>query len=266
MSVELSVWLMKSVLVILLAFVLAALASAADDLSAMPDEKLIDELAQIDTEAPGLHGTAYVLGFIVEDKPLQFVAGVLGSPAPKIPPQMRELARRGVAVLPQLISHLDDRRPTKLTIGEGFAFRYFSDEYDPKNRPKSELPPAKSLEKRFVGGYRVKIGDVCYALVGQVVNRRLTPVRYQPTAGLVVNSPIEAPALIERVKADWGGADIAMHKASLIADAQTGERFWIFGSALVRLRFYYPDDYGRLKNGDLKMRIIEFESEEKKQH
>ncbi len=57
-----------------------------------------------------------------------------------------------------------------------------------------------------------------------------------------------------------------MHKASLIADAQTGERFWIFGSALVRLRFYYPDDYGRLKNGDLKMRIIEFESEEKKQH
>jgi hypothetical protein len=259
---------MKSTLLIFLTFALATIASAADDLSATPVEKLIDELAQIDTQAPGLHGTALVLGFIAEDKPSQFGGGVLGSPAPKIPPQMRELARRGPTVLPQLISHLDDKRPTKLAIGKDFfMFRYFSDEYDPKNRPKTEASRRrKNLEKKFDGGYTVKIGDACYAVIGQIVNRRLFAVRYQPTAGLVINSPIEVPVLIDYVKKDWDGLDVAAHKASLIADAQSGDDVWDFGPALVRLRFYYPEDYKRLKTGDLKKRITAFESDETKQH
>jgi hypothetical protein len=252
----------------LLTLPLATIASAAEDLSTTPVETLIDSLAQIDSPAPGLHGTASVLGFIAEDKPPHFGGGVLGSSAPKISPQMRELARRGPLVLAQLIGHLGDKRPTKLAIGEDFfMFRYFSDEYDPKTRPKKHEPhPRDNLEKKFDGGYTVKIGDVCYALIGQIVNRNLSAVRYQPTAGLVINSPIEAPALTERVKKDWSGLDVAAHKASLIADAQSRDHFWTSRPALVRLRFYYPDDYKRLKTGDLKKRIIEFEADEKKPH
>lgn len=259
---------MKTVLLVCLALAHATIASAGDDLSATRVEKLIDDLALIDSQASGLHGTALVLGFIAEDKPPQFGGGVLGSPAPKTPPQMRELARRGPTVLPQLIDHLEDKRPTKLTIGEDFfMFRYFSDEYDPKIRSKKEpLHRRESLEKNFNGGYAVKIGDVCYALIGQIVNRNLSPVRYQPTAGLVINSPIEAPVLVERIKKDWSGLDVAAHKASLIADAKSGDQVWASGPALVRLRFYYPDDYKRLKTSDLKRRIAAFESDEKKPH
>src|SRR6266496_2708304 len=174
---------MKSTVLILLTLALVTIASAAEDLSTTPAEKLIDYLTQIDSQAPGLHGTASVLGFIAEDKPAQFGGGVLGSTAPKTPPQMRELARRGPAVLAQLIGHLDDKRPTKLTIGDDFfMFRYFSDEYDPKTHPKKQEPHSRNtLEKNFDGGYTVKIGDVCYALIGQIVNRNLFPVRYQPT-------------------------------------------------------------------------------------
>ena len=143
-------------------------------------------------------------------------------------------------------------------------FRYFSDEYDPKTRSKQETSfPGGNLERNFKGEYTVKVGDVCYALIGQIVNRSLSPVRYQPTAGLVINSPIEAPALIERVKKDWGSLDAVGHKASLIADAQSGDQLWTFGPALVRLRFYFPDDYKRLKDGNLRKRIAEFESDEK---
>lgn len=246
-----------------------AAANAADDVSAMTVEKLIGHLALIDSQAPGLHGTASVVGFTAEDKPLKFGGGVLGSPAPKTPPQMRELTRRGASALPQLISHLDDTRPTKLTVGNDFfMFRFFSDEYDPKVRPPGKQSGStKHLVKSFDGGYTVKVGDVCYAIIGQIVNRSLTPVRYQPTAGLVINSPIEAPVLVGLVKKDWG-VDVAGHKASLIADAQrdeylrdnTGGAF----AALVRLRFYYPDDYKRLKEGDLKQRIAQFEADEKK--
>ena len=257
---------MKSALPFFLVLAFATIANASDDLSAAPIEKLIEALAEIDSQAPGLHGTASVLGFIAEDKVPKFGGGVLGSPAPKTPPEMRELARRGVIVLPQLIAHLDDKRPTKLTIGNDFfMFRYFSDEYDPKIRPKKgQRYPRKNLENHFDGAYTVKIGEVCYALIGQIVNRSLTPVRYQPSSGLVINSPIETPALIDRVKKDWSGLNVATHKISLITDAQSGNDLWAFGPALVRLRFYYPDDYKNLKMGELKKRITEFEADEMK--
>lgn len=259
---------MKLVLTGLISLLAANVVCAADDLSATPVDKLIDDLMQIDSQAPGLHGTASYLGFIAEDRPPQFELGIIGSPAPKVPPQMRELMRRGPAVLPQLIGHLDDKRPTKLTIdGDSFMFRYFSDEYHPKNRPTKEPPrPIEKPQRAFDGGYTVKVGDVCYALVGQIVNRLLAAVRYQPTGGLIINSPIESPALIERVRSDWGKLDVAAHKASLIADVQSDDHVWAFGPALVRLRFYYPEDYKRLKDGDLKKQIAEFEAGEKAAH
>lgn len=259
---------MKYRLIGLITLVAVSCAYAAEDMSSTPVEKLIDNLTQVDSQAPGLHATASYLGFIAEDKPLRFVAGILGSPAPKTPPQMRELARRGPQVLPQLIGHLNDKRPTKLAIdGNSFMFRYFSDEYDPKDRPAKDSPQShEKLEKRFDSGYTIKVGDVCYAVIGQIVNRRLTPVRYQPTAGLVINSPIEVPSLVERIKKDWGGLDVPAHKASLIADASSGDDVWTFGPALERLRFYYPDDYERLKGGDLKKQIAEFEADERAEH
>src|SRR5262245_58561140 len=97
-------------------------------------ERLIDQLTQIDSQAAGLHSTAWVRTFIAEDKPAEFAGGVLGSTAPKTFPQMQELVRRGVSAMPSLIEHLDDKRPTKLTVGGDlfsggfFTFAYFGDE------------------------------------------------------------------------------------------------------------------------------------------
>ena len=250
-------------------FLLAAAPShGADDLSTLPVDKLIDALTEIDSQAPGLHPTAWVTGFIGDDKPLDFAGGVLGSHAPIVPPQMRELARRGPSALPALINHLNDARPTKLTVGAGFfMFRYFSNEYDPKSRSRNRSmivagPDKNSMRKPFTGGYTVKVGDVCYAIIGQIVNRQLWAVRYQPSAGLIINSPIEVPALIDEVKQDWAGLDPDAHKASLIADAQSGTIPWTFAPALARLRFYYPDAYAQLKTGALAKRITAFESDE----
>jgi hypothetical protein len=64
------------------------------------------------------------------------------------------------------------------------------DEYDPRvgerdwsksdsQRPEPKLP------------YTVKVGDVCFALIGQIVGRQLLPIRYQPTGGMIINSPVE---------------------------------------------------------------------------
>ena len=110
----------------------------------------------------------------------------------------------------------------------------------------------------------MKVGDVCYVLIGQIVNRRLLAVRYQPSAGLVVNSPIESPVLVERVRNDWGQADAEVLKAALLDDihgtnrpkrvsrAEYIDRF--VDPALERLRLYFPDTYKSLGGTDLQKR------------
>jgi len=130
------------------------------------------------------------------------------------------------------------------------------------------------MAKSFEGRYTVKVADVCYVLIGQIVNRQLLAVRYQPSGGLVVNSPIEAPVLAEKVKNDWGNADAEILKQSLLADihasnhpkqispAEYTRRF--VNPALARLRFYFPDTYHSLEGTDLKKRK-EFEKQEAKQ-
>jgi len=178
---------------------------------------------------------------------------------------MSELVRRGPLALPDLIKHLDDRRPTKLEVGnqpsgmqvgvDVFMFMYFSDEYD--SRVPNLMRGPSSMEKEFSGRYTVKVADVCFVLIGQIVNRSLLAVRYQPSGGLVVNSPIEAPVLAEKVRKDWGDADAGILRQSLLEDihatnrpkqiTRAGYTGRFANFALERLRFYFPDAYGRLK-------------------
>jgi hypothetical protein len=264
--------------------ILHATSAVSIDYSTRSVTQLIDDLAQIDSQSPGIDSAAIYAGFIADNTPGPFLGGVLGVAPPKVPPQMRELVRRGPLALPELVQHLDDRRPTKLKVGnddsatsshqvgvDAFMFSYFSDEYDPRffneRRAQSGHQP---MEKDFRGRYTVKVGDVCYVLVGQIINRRLLAVRYQPSAGLVVNSPIEAPALAEKVRTDWGHADAETLKSSLLADLHTTARQERTGQtgitigALMRLRLYFPDTYNALKGEDLKKRK-HFEEHETKE-
>ena len=227
---------------------------------------------QIDSQAPGINSAAIYDGFIATAAPGSFEGGVLGVAPPGVPPQMSELVRRGPVALPELLKHLDDGRPTKLEVGNDdsarsshqvgvdvFAFSFFSDEYDPRLPRRRGSRP---IEKDFRGRYTVKVGDVCYVLIGQIVNRRLLAVRYQASAGLVVNSPIEAPALAEKVRNDWGNADAEALRASLLADVgdanhQRGISREEYATrfaypALERLRLYFPDTYKALDGDNVK--------------
>jgi hypothetical protein len=263
---------------VLLSAIAASCGLAANaNYAAAPVDQLIEDLMLVDAPAPGIDGMTLQSAFLAEEKAPQFNSGVLGAQPPTIPPQMRELVRRGLASLPALIRHLDDKRLTRLVVGGDisfgserpentgrfvFMFQYFSDEYDARNRPAKRTfcsPPCR--ESYFHGTYTVRVGDVCYALVGQIVNRNLIPVHYQPTAGLVVNSPIETPTLIERVTADWHGLDAQGHETSLLADIRTAD-IRSFDPAFARLRFYYPDAYRALSDEDRKKRDA-FEAHEK---
>jgi len=277
----------KLVVGVFVAFVLGpcAIPAAGGDYSNSSVDQLIDELTQIDSQSPGINSAAIYEGFIADNSPGSFGGGVLGIAPPEVPPQMIELVQRGPLALPELIKHLDDRRATRLEVGNkpsgrqvgvnAFAFMYFSDEYDPRvphwfSEEEWKSGP-RPMEKSFEGRYTVKVGDVCYVLIGQIVSRRLLAVRYQPSAGLVINSPIEAPVLAEKVKGDWGSADAEMVKVSLLSDihgasypkriskAEYAERF--VNPALQRLRLYFPDVYAALDGNDLRKRK-EFENQE----
>ena len=85
----------------------------------------------------------------------------------------------------------------------------------------------------------MRVGDVCYALIGQIINRSLLAVRYQPSAILVVNSPLEAPDLIADIKRDWADIDANGLTASLLADARsTGDLMAYFRWATEALAAY----------------------------
>ncbi|MGH6644459.1 MAG: hypothetical protein ACRED3_17360, partial [Bradyrhizobium sp.] len=198
-----------------------ARSSAAEvDYSKTPIETLISDVTLVDAEGPGLQSTGYWTGFIGDDSPQQFVTGIIGSPAPVVAPQLRELVRRGAQALPALIGHLNDERPTKLIVGRktddptqpGFGFfgaQIFGKEYDPKVQRKGSMSCDAFLsscnEISFRGSYTVRVGDVAFGLIGQIVNRALMPVRYQPTANLIVNSPVQTPELASLVRRDWAG-------------------------------------------------------------
>jgi hypothetical protein len=105
---------------------------------------------------------------------------------------------------------------------------------------------------------------VCYVLIGQIVNRNLLAVRYQPSLILVVNSPIEAPALIAAVKRDWSSVGSSELLSSLLADARVSDDLSLYGPALQRLRFYYPSEYQRQSERDLHGKISAFEAADHK--
>lgn len=247
------------------------LPAAGIDYAAASTEQLIDSLQSIDTEAPGIHETLNTDDFVADDAPPVVTSGVLGSVAPVVSPQIHELVRRGADALPALVAHLNDRRRTKLTVGEipsnrSFFFLsvVFCDEYEAKHEAGRTFCDLENVKTGPHGPYAVRVGDISYALIGQIVNRRLNALRYQPTAILIINSPIEEPSLIRALERDWRDTDAAGLRESLLSDLR-GRVEYRFNSALARLRLYYPDAYKNLGGLDMKKRDA-FEFEETERH
>lgn len=205
----------------------------------------IDKLLEISEEGIGTHSTAWASGFIATDEEPKFRGGILGSQRPAVQPAMRELVKIGVAALPDLLNHVSDPRKTALKAGlthPFFGSSWYSDEYD------SRFRDAKRRQQRvnalgfggphgFSGSHTIRVGDLCFVAIGQIVNRQLHPVRYQPTACLVINSPVRTPPLAEAVRNDWSGLTAEKHQESLTADALRHLSY----AALTRLYYYYPE-------------------------
>lgn len=256
----------------------SGLSYGSTDYSQQSVTELIDDLTQIDSESIAIN-TSYLYGFIADETAASLRSNRFGVVFPDAPLQMRELVRRGPLALPELIKHLDDKRLTKLQVGDpppsgdggGWVYKVFGYEYSPRVLDSQPgFGQAPWTQKTFATTYTLRVGDVCFGLIGQIVNRRLLVLQNVPSGFLVVNSPIEASVLIENVKNDWGNGDAETLKASLLADVDVADpkQFneimhveFVVNPALQRLRAYFPDAYKSLAGNSLK-RKVEFEKQE----
>lgn len=227
----------------------AASRPAAKAIGDYTTDELIDRFIDITNEQFSVRTN------IIAGDPLP--PGLLRQQQPALAPAkaQEELLRRGVAAMPQLLAHLDDARKTKSVIKGMFSGITYSAEYDwnqrsEKMRPIGVVANAFShLEQRglkIVGQpegneYAVTVGDLCFNLIGDIVNRGYQCVRYQPTAIIIVNSPVLCPNLCKAVRAQWNGVTAARHRASLESDVVTPDRPGRDQSGIARLLRYYPD-------------------------
>jgi len=89
--------------------------------------------------------------------------------------------------------------------------------------------------------YTVAVGDLCFNIVGDIVNRRYEAVRYQPTAIVIVNSPVLCPDLRDAVRSEWTKLTPEEHRRSLLADATKPDWSGRADGGISRLLRYYPD-------------------------
>jgi hypothetical protein len=131
-----------------------------------------------------------------------------------------ELVRRGVAALPNLLKHLDDRRKTKATITGmmgGISHRAAFDWNfrTATTRPAGLRPPDDFHEWTFHSPiaapgngvednpYSIAVGDLCFEAIGRIVNRDYEATGYRPSGIVIVNSPVLSAELCKAVRAEW---------------------------------------------------------------
>ena len=116
-------------------------------------------------------------------------------------------------------------------------------------------PDIAFFERKALSDYSVKVGDVCFVIIGQIVGRAYLAVRYQPTAIIVINSPVEEKALAKAVRDVWSSTNASQRLFdSLLFDYATEGVFngksldgWSIASdlqcqAALRMLYYFPQE------------------------
>jgi hypothetical protein len=234
-----------------LAFVLAVAACQRQEPAPAPQprpavsqsfERDIAELASVEAAGIGFSPSMTGMQFLPDPNSDEQGMIVLGEAPPQRSPVLTRLVAAGADAMPALLRCLDDATPTKLPPMKAMMWQADSDEYDFNRR--TTRPPTGVNRDRAPGDpvdHVVTVGDMCFVALGQIVNRSWSAVRYQPTGGLVINSPPASPALRDAIRAEWGSVTRESLRASLVRDFREPDFEGRRVGALLRLRYYAPD-------------------------
>lgn len=189
---------------------------------------------------------------------------------------IRNLVEIGPEALPYLLASLDDDTPTGIVIqtaqrapaiagGMAFDEILHGNPVNPTERfilSLNRTPYSASIHEkdRFdvspeVESYRVKIGDVCFVMIGQIVGREYVCLAspHVKSSGILIMSPVHRKSVRERVREIWASKHPRQKLLeSLVLDFSTRDLhanspdFWDLGNefqiaSAKRLLYYYPD-------------------------
>lgn len=242
-------------------------------------KSLIRKLAEMDSPDFGLSAT--MSGHAFAPLPDQEHAGMMVLTDHKFQRSdaLRLLVEKGPDALPFLLDALDDATPTKLKMDHNsgpIGFMGFGDELsiNPLNPVERRSPAPKRMEEPdedeetgFLKTYAVRVG--CFVAIGQIVGRAYQAVRYQPSAIVIINSPVQSKEFRERIRAIWSSQDPTKKLfESLLRDYATEpivERDVLYGTheatrqqaeAAMRLLYYFPRESTPLISERLKRLVI----------
>jgi hypothetical protein len=209
-------------LLLLGAVALAAAAPVRGEPPAPADiAALIDRLTEVSSGDVGYSASASGTAFLPLDAHGKIQVTLLGRQPLAPSDTLRQLVKRGVAALPLLLAHLDDKRLTGVTIDpRGFMNCTYSDYLDRNERSDKPVPtPEREGTIAFMKDpYTVTVGDLCFVAIGQIVNRSYDTASYFPTASAFITSMAHSPALRQAVRQAWAALTPERHRAGLVAE------------------------------------------------
>jgi hypothetical protein len=234
--------------------------------------RLIRALSEIDAPDFGLSAGLSGNSFGPIEGTGEFHSGLLGDHGIRPSDAMKALVDLGPRALPFLLDALGDATPTGLTMQHegGFGVMEHTEELwgnlagvreQEILERRREEPPG---DTKSLSTYTVRVGDACFVAIGQIVGRPYSAVRYQPTACIHINSPVETRYLRDSVRAIWTASNPRQALLdSLLVDYSTEGVFngrsldgWdvgneLQGGAALRLLYYFPEESAAMIAGRL---------------
>ncbi len=172
--------------------------------------------------------------------------------------------------LPFLFKHLNDTTPTayeikhRLAIGGIFYYNLYDfnglTQTDTSLRNTVNDKSIKTLFNAIISNpdeqrhkkYIVRVADICFVAIGQIMNRNFSCVRYQPSAIIVINSPLIKPELKSILLHEMRNMTQVKHIEWLLNDFKNPDYPWRQVEAFKRLKYYYPNEIEKLINSEFK--------------
>jgi HEAT repeat protein len=223
---------------------------------------LIRKLAEVDSPDFGMSATLTGHDFAPLPDRAHADSLVLTDHKIKSSDALRRLVEKGPDALPFLLEALEDKTPTKLKVDPKFGMMGFGEELhgnplNPLEKRALSKPRPRDDEddEGLLNSYTVRVGDVSFVAIGQIVGRPYQAVRYIPSAIIAINSPVQSKHLREQLRTIWSNKDSAKKLFdSLLLDYATEGKFngksldgWYEGSnlqieAAMRLLYYFPNE------------------------
>jgi hypothetical protein len=208
-------------------------------------ENLIGQIKDISQIGSGYSSVSTGHEFLPQPDSKETPAFLFSNIQEKSSPVLRAIVEKGLPAVPLLIDRLGDERKTGIPPVSPLMWMSFAEEYDFNRRTRLKAP--EGVNRDTFGEdqpqkHQITVGDLCFVALGQIVNRNFCCCRYQPSGGLVINSPTYSKHLRDQVSADFKGLTEEMHKKSLKEDFMRPDHEYRRIGAYRRLAFYYPSE------------------------